>query len=77
MNGCHKTITYVCVLSVRPHCHPQSGRDKMLEHISMNVNLIGLAWPDVRDKQDKMHINLRCKWNAFNIVTISKVILRQ
>ncbi|CAB1451704.1 unnamed protein product [Pleuronectes platessa] len=36
------------------------GADKMLEPMSVNVNLIGLASPDVRDKQGETHINLEC-----------------
>lgn len=33
----------------------------------MNVNLIGLAWPGVRDKQDEMHINPRCEWRLLTL----------
>lgn len=52
-------MVQVCVLSVLPLRHPQSGADKMLEHISMNAKLSGQAWPDVGYKEDKMCINLR------------------
>lgn len=45
---------------------PQSGGDKMLGHISMNVNLIGLSCPDVRDKQDEMPINLKWMWTLYS-----------
>lgn len=67
-NGCHKTIAQVCVLSIHPHFFcSQSGGDETLEHVAMNVNLMGPARPDVRDKQDKKHINHSQKWMLLTV----------